>query len=448
MHDLAARAERYLRLVEDVPTISLSGRVERSVGLVVESVGPPASVGEICAIQPRGNVGEGLAEVVGFRGNRTLLMPLSEMYGVAPGSRVRATGAPLSVPVGQELLGRVIDGLGRPLDDRGPLGATERRPIVNAPPHPLARNRAETPIATGIKAIDGLLTCARGQRMGIFAGSGVGKSVLLGMIARNTEADVNVIALVGERGREVREFLERDLGEAGLARSVVVAATSDRPAPVRLKAAMVATTIAEYFREAGMDVMMMMDSVTRLAMAQREIGLAAGEPPTTKGYPPSVFGFLPRLLERAGNSAEGSITGLYSVLVEGDDMNDPIADTVRSILDGHIVLSRKIASANHYPAIDVLESVSRMRTDVISDEHRKAAGETIEMLGTYREAEDLINIGAYVHGSSPRIDRAIAMIDRINDYLRQDVNETAAFDESVARLTELPATVSENQQGT
>ena len=446
MYDLAPRVEKYFHLLEDVRPITLRGRVERAVGLIVESIGPPVSVGDICTIQARGNGHSGLAEVVGFRESRTLLIPLSEMNGIGPGSEVVATGAPLSASVGTELLGRVIDGLGRPIDGKGSLDARERRAVVNAPPAPLERRRATEPMATGIRALDGLLTCAKGQRMGIFAGSGVGKSVLLGMIARNTRADVNVIALVGERGREVREFLERDLGESGLERSVVVVATSDQPAPVRLRAAMVATTLAEYFREQGMDVMMMMDSVTRLAMAQREIGLAAGEPPATKGYPPSVFGFLPKLLERTGTSSKGSITGLYTVLVESDDMNDPVPDAVRAILDGHIVLSRKLASSNHYPAIDVLESVSRMRTEVISDEHRRAAGELIEILATYREAEDLINIGAYVQGSNPKIDRAISMIDRVNGYLRQDVNERADLEESVAQVTDLSLQATQSQE--
>jgi flagellum-specific ATP synthase len=339
--------------------------------------------------------------------------------------------------VGGELLGRVIDGLGRPLDGRGPIVTGEVRSIYNAPPNPLERRRITEPIVTGIRSIDTLLTCGKGQRVGIFAGSGVGKSVTLGMIARNTSADVNVIALVGERGREVAEFVDRELGQEGLRRSVVVVATSDQASLIRLKAAFMATTIAEYFRDRGLDVMLLMDSVTRLAMAQREVGLAIGEPPTTKGYTPSVFAMLPKLLERAGNARKGSITGLYTVLVEGDDMTEPVADAVRSILDGHIVLSRRLASAGHYPAVDVLESVSRVMPVITTPEHQKAVHRLVDMMATYREAEDLVNIGAYVKGSNPRIDEALKNWDRIREFLRQGSDEKEDFDRSIAQLIQM-----------
>jgi flagellum-specific ATP synthase len=364
-------------------------------------------------------------------------MPLGDVSGIAPGSRVIATREPLVVAVGHELLGRVISGLGQPIDGRGPVTAKARRTVTQAAPDPMRRRRITKPLATGIRAIDGMLTCGKGQRIGIFSGSGVGKSVLLGMIARNSEADVNVIALVGERGRELRDFLDKDLKEEGLKKSVVVAVTSDQASLIRVKGAMTATAVAEYFRDLGLDVMLMMDSVTRVATAQREIGLAIGEPPTSKGYTPSVFALLPRLLERSGTSDVGSITGLYTILVEGDDMTEPIADAVRSILDGHIVLSRKLANQNHYPAVDVLDSVSRLMIDVISDDHRDSANRVREILATYRESEDLINIGAYNKGSSPKIDLAIDKIGAINDFLRQGISETAGYDETVKALAEL-----------
>jgi flagellum-specific ATP synthase len=348
-----------------------------------------------------------------------------------------ASGKSFSVPVGKKLLGRVIDGLGRPIDGKGWIEAEEIRSIYNQPPEPLERKRITEALATGIRAIDALLTCGKGQRIGIFAGSGVGKSTLMGMIARNTSADVNVIALIGERGREVRDFIEKELGEGGLSKSVVVVATSDKPPLIRVKSALVAITIAEYFRDQGLDVMFMMDSLTRVAMAQREVGLAIGEPPTTKGYTPSVFALLPKLVERAGTSSKGSITALYTVLVEGDDLSEPIADSARSILDGHIVLSRKLANMGHYPAIDPLESISRLMPDIVSEKHRKSAEEIIDLLATFREAEDLINIGAYVRGSNPKIDKAIQMIDKIREFLKQDVKEKAEFEDSVNRLIEL-----------
>ncbi|WP_264844712.1 flagellar protein export ATPase FliI [Caldinitratiruptor microaerophilus] len=427
-----------LRRVAEADPLPLVGRVDGVTGLVIQSRGPRASVGELCRISPPGAPGQGLwAEVVGFRDRHTLLMPLGEAGGIAPGWEVRPAGRPLTVPVGPALLGRVLDGLGRPLDGRGPVEAETEYPLAAAPPGPLQRRRITEPLPVGVRAIDGLLTVGRGQRIGIFAGSGVGKSTLLAMMARGTAADVNVIALVGERGREVREFLEADLGPEGLARSVVVVATSDRPALVRLKGAFLATAIAEYFRDRGLDVLLLMDSVTRLAMAQREIGLAAGEPPTSRGYTPSVFSLLPRLLERAGTGPRGSITGFYTVLVDGDDMTEPIADAVRGILDGHIVLSRRLASLNHYPAIDVLASVSRVMPRVATPEHQEAAARFRSALATYREAEDLIQIGAYQPGSSERVDRAIALLPRMEAYLQQRADERSGFDEAVGALRAL-----------
>ena len=427
-------AEVYIQAVREVEPICCIGRVEKIVGLVIESWGPPAPVGELCLLRDPegGKVGE--AEVVGFRDGKALLMPLGEPYGLRPGCEVISTGGPLRVPVGDGLLGRVLDGLGNPVDGRGPLKAMTRREVYGVPPNPLYRRRITEPLPTGVRAIDGLLTLGKGQRMGIFAGSGVGKSVLLGMIARNTSADVNVVALGGERGREVREFLERDLGEEGLRRSVVVVATSDRPPLERIKAALVAISVAEHFRDQGKDVMFLMDSLTRVAMAQREVGLSVGEPPTSRGYTPSVFTFMAKFLERAGSSSRGSITGLYTVLVEGDDLDEPISDAARSFLDGHIVLSRKLASMGHYPAIDPLYSVSRVMVDVVSPEHLKAARRAVGILATYREAEDLIQLGAYKQGSNPRVDEAIERIEDVRRYLKQDMYERAEFEESVQRL--------------
>jgi len=433
---------KYFDTLTAVQPFRLMGRVDKVVGLVVESYGPPVSIGQLCHIHTRSG-SDILSEVVGFRGKKVLLMPLEETVGIDPGALVSLRREPYAIPVGRELLGRVLDGTGKPMDGKGPLNATEFQPVHNAPPNPLTRQRVTKPISTGIKAIDGLLTCGLGQRVGIFAGSGVGKSVLLGMIARHTNADVNVIALVGERGREVRDFLERDLGEEGLRRSVVVTVTSEQASLIRVKGALVATAIAEYFANLGLNVMLMMDSLTRVAMAQREVGLAVGEPPTTKGYTPSVFAFLPRLLERAGNFKSGSITGIYTVLVEGDDMNDPVADTVRSILDGHIVLSRKLASAGQYPAIDVLESISRVMTDVVPHDHVDDANKFKEILSTYRDAEDLINIGAYAKGSNPKIDYAIAMIDRVTDFIKQRVEERADVATAAQRLATLLSTTPE-----
>lgn len=426
--------EQFISAIDRTDPIRLTGRVADTVGLIIESRGPAVSVGEICLIDANASGRQLRAEVVGFRGDRVLLMAIDDTAGVAPGARVEALGRPVEVPVGPALLGRVLDGLGNELDHLGPIHAESSRPLNADPPEPMNRSRIQEPLATGIRSIDGLITCGKGQRVGIFSGSGVGKSTVLGMIARNCSADLNVIALVGERGREVRDFIERDLGEEGLKRSVVVAVTSDRPAILRLKGALLATAIAEYFRDQGMDVMLMMDSVTRVAMAQREVGLAAGEPPATKGYPPSVFALLPKLLERSGTSKSGSITGLYTVLVEGDDMNDPIADAARSILDGHIVLSRKLATANHYPPVDVLESVSRLMVEVADEEHKSAAGAVREMLATYRDAEDLINIGAYVKGSNPRIDRALSRIEASRSFLIQGIEEETDFESTIRSL--------------
>jgi flagellum-specific ATP synthase len=425
------------RLQDCAPMIHL-GRVEEIIGLVINSQGPRVAVGEMCRILgPDGaNVP---AEVVGFRGHRVLLMPLGELEGIAPGYQVKPEREPFRVPVGFGLLGRILDGLGQPMDERGPLRAQGTRPASAAPPKPLERKPISEALHTGIRAIDSLLTCGKGQRVGIFSGSGVGKSVLLGMIARNTSAQVNVIALVGERGREVREFIEKDLGPEGLKRSVVVAVTGDQPALIRIKGALIATAIAEDFRDRGCDVMLMMDSVTRLALAQREVGLTIGEPPTTRGYTPSVFALLPKLLERSGASARGSITGIYTVLVEGDDMNEPIADAVRSILDGHIVLSRKLAARNQYPAVDALESVSRLMISVVSPAHRQAAAALLEHLAVYRDAEDLINIGAYVQGSNPKIDLAIKKMPAILSFLRQDIADQCDPEETQRKLLELAA---------
>jgi len=415
----------------------LNGRVQQVVGLVVESVGPAARIGEICEIQTGRTDPPLRAEAVGFRDNRVLLMPLGDMSTISHGDEVRATGHALAVPVGDCLLGRTLNGLGNPIDGGGPIITADERPTNQSPPHPLQRQRITQPLAFGVRAIDAFLTCGRGQRIGIFSGSGVGKSTLLGMIARNGDAAVNVIGLIGERGREVRDFIEKDLGEEGMRKSVVVVATSDQPAIMRLKGAFVATAIAEYFRDRGRDVMLMMDSVTRFAWAQREIGLAIGEPPTTRGYTPSVYAVLPRLLERSGTSDKGSITGLYTILVEADDLNEPVTDTVRGILDGHIVLTRELALRNHFPAIDVLASISRLMPDITAPEHRKLADSIRELASVYRAAEDMINIGAYVAGANPRIDAARAKIDRINAFLMQDVHEQSPWSETLAALRAL-----------
>ncbi|MDR1623077.1 MAG: flagellar protein export ATPase FliI [Synergistaceae bacterium] len=417
--------------------IKINGRVVQVVGLVAESQGPDVRVGDLCRISFR-DASHGLdAEVVGFKGDRVLLMPLGDLREVGPGCDVSSTDRPLGVAVGKGLLGRVLDGLGEPMDDKGPLAATDFYPLHANPPHPLRRQMVEHPLSVGVKVIDGLLSLGTGQRIGIFAGSGVGKSTLLGMMARYTTADVNVISLVGERGREVREFIERDLGEEGLKRSVIVIATSDQPPLIRLKAALTATAVAEFFRDQGKNVLLMMDSVTRVARAQREIGLAIGEPPATRGYTPSVFEFLPQLLERAGAGERGSITGVYTVLVEGDDMNEPVADTVRGVLDGHIVLSRRIAARNFYPSVSVLESVSRVMPAVVSPEHLAAAGRVKDLLATYAESEDLINIGAYKTGANPRVDWALKHLDAVRAFLMQKVEESSSFENTVAQVVSL-----------
>jgi flagellum-specific ATP synthase len=424
----------YTDRIKSASTIKQSGRVVQTIGLVVESVGPAVSVGDLCHIENPDDGSRVKAEVVGFRDNRILLMPLGSISGITPGSIVVSTGEQLRIPVGDELIGRVLGGLGQPIDGLGPLLTRHTRRIDSPPIPALKRTRIKEPVRTGIRVIDLMAACGKGQRMGIFAGSGIGKSVLLGMIARGSSADVNVIALVGERGREVREFIEKDLGPEGLKGSIVVAVTSDQPALIRIKGAMVATAIAEHFRDQGKNVMLLMDSITRIAIGQREIGLAVGEPPATRGYTPSVFALLPRLLERAGTNDKGSITGLYTVLVEGDDMNEPVSDMVRSILDGHVALSRKLASLNQYPAVDVLDSISRLMVEITTPEHQELAARVREIIATYREAEDLINIGAYVKGSSEKIDFAISRIDKINMFLRQRINETDSFDESLREL--------------
>jgi flagellum-specific ATP synthase len=419
----ASRLQAALKRVRDARVTEVCGRVAQIIGLVIESEGPAAAIGEVCRIQSPNGDGFTLAEVVGFRNHHLLLMPLGEMHGLRPGSEVIATGAPMRVGVGSALPGRVVDGLGQPLDGLGPIITETMVNLTLPPPHPLKRQRIDKVFKTGIKAIDTFTPCGRGQRMGIFAGSGVGKSTLLGMMASHSEADINVIALIGERGREVREFLERDLDANGRRKSVVVVATSNEPALNRVKGAFLAMAIAEYFRDQGLNVMLMMDSVTRFAMAQREIGLAVGEPPSSRGYTPSVFSLLPQLLERAGAGERGAITGLFTVLVEGDDMNDPIADSVRSILDGHIVLTRELATQNHYPAIDVLESVSRLTRDLLRPEQMELTAAGRENMAIYRKNQDFINIGAYPAGSSPVIDRAITLHQPLTQFLRQKVTD-------------------------
>ncbi|MBC9783415.1 flagellar protein export ATPase FliI [Heliobacterium chlorum] len=429
--------QKYMQAIRNMDPVRMNGKVSQVIGLVVQSDGPSANLGELCLVSTQSKTEWVRAEVVGFREKKTLLMPLGNMAGIGPGSQVLATGDELKIPVGYPLLGRVLDGLGNPMDGLGPLPVDETYPLMANPPNPLTRQRIRQSLSLGVKAMDGLLTCGKGQRMGIFAGSGVGKSTLLGMIARNTTADINVIGLIGERGREVREFIEKDLGPEGLSRSVVVVATSDQPALVRLKGAFVATAIAEYFRDQGKDVMLMMDSVTRFAMAQREVGLAVGEPPATRGYTPSVFALLPKLLERSGTSHSGTITGLYTVLVDGDDMNEPIADAVRGILDGHVILSRDLAAQNHYPAVDVLNSVSRVMIELIEPEHRDVAAQLRQVLATYREAKDLIDIGAYQRGANPRIDYALDKIEACRSFLRQDIYESVPFSESVQQIKDI-----------
>ncbi len=428
--------EKYREALQRIETINYLGKVVQIIGLTIEAEGPAVEMGKVCLVYNMKETQYIQAEVVGFRNNRILLMPFGELIGIGPGSKVIATNKTFMVPVTNQLIGRVIDGLGNPIDGKGPIVAEKWACSDNQPPNPLSRKPIENPLVLGIRAIDGLLTCGQGQRLGIFSGSGIGKSTLLGMIARNTNADINIIALIGERGREVREFIEKDL-KNGLNRSVVVVATSDQPPLIRLKGAFVATTIAEFFRDQGKNTLLMMDSLTRFAMAQREIGLAIGEPPVSRGYTPSVFSILPKLLERTGSGKHGSITGLYTVLVDGDDMNEPITDAVRGILDGHIVLSRELANRNHYPSIDVLASVSRIMPNIIKEHHLKAAGKMKSLLAAYREAQDLINIGAYRHGSNNKIDEAIEKMPQITDFLQQSIEEATDFERTCQLLNEI-----------
>jgi flagellum-specific ATP synthase len=427
--------QKYMRCIAGYDPVTYRGRITQVIGLTIESQGPRGCIGELCYIATPDTLIK--AEIQGFRDQTTLLMPLGEMTKISPGCQVIASGDVLKIGVGDGLAGRVLGGLGEPIDDLGPIDYNEWRPVISDTRNPLDRKRINEILPLGVKAVDGLLTCGKGQRLGIFSGSGVGKSTLLGMFARNTAADINVIALIGERGREVKDFIEKDLGPEGLSRSVLVVATSDQPPLLRIKGAFVATAIAEYFRERGKDVLLMMDSITRFAMAQREVGLAIGEPPTTKGYTPSVFTMLPKLLERAGTSNCGTITGLYTVLVEGDDFNEPITDAARGILDGHIILSRQLAAQNHYPAIDVLNSISRLMSDLVSPEHLDRAGHLKSLLATYEDAKDLIEVGAYKSGTNPQIDEAISMISRCRNFLRQKIEDRFTLAETQDLLVQL-----------
>lgn len=427
----------YRKLLEETETSQAKGKVTQVVGLLIEGSGPGLPVGGICAIEPIHGGKEVIVEVVGFRDGRVLFMPLGEAKGISPGSSIRAISMQAEVQVGTSMLGRVLDGLGNPLDGAGPIEDMVERPLYADPINPLERPIISDALDVGIRGINGLLTAGKGQRLGIFSGSGVGKSTMMGMMARHTKADVTVVALVGERGREVKEFVERVLGPEGLARSIVVAATSDQPPLVRMRGAYLATAIAEHFRDEGMDVLLLMDSLTRFSMAQREVGLSVGEPPTTKGYTPSVFALLPRLLERAGMTAKGSITGFYTVLVEGDDLSDPISDSSRAILDGHIVLSRRMASQNVYPPIDLLNSKSRSMIDVVSKKHLDESGDFISLMATYEESADLIQVGAYVRGSNPQLDRAIDLHPQLIDYIRQSIQEPCLLDESLSSLEKI-----------
>ena len=427
--------EKYEHLMHE-PFYQKLGKVSKIVGLTIESIGPDAKLNDLCKIYSPDKSQTMFAEVVGFKDSRVLLMPFENVDGIGPGCIVENRKKPLEVKVGNGILGHTLDGLGNPMEG-DIVDLTDTYPVEAAPPDPMKRVIINQVLPLGVKAVDGLLTVGKGQRIGIFAGSGVGKSTLLGMFARNTKADINVIALIGERGREVREFIERDLGPEGMKRSVLVVATSDKPALIRNKAAKTATAIAEYFRDQGKDVLLMMDSLTRFSMAQREIGLASGEPPVTRGYPPSVYSEMPKLLERAGMAEKGSITGLYTVLVDGDDFNEPITDTARSILDGHIILSRKLGHKNHYPAIDILQSISRCMSQISTKEHKKMAGRLKNVLATYNEAEDLINIGAYKKGSNKNIDYAISKIDSVNAFLMQQTDEKYSFEEELKMLFDI-----------
>ncbi len=429
--------EKYEELIANTNPIRQVGKVLEIIGLIIEADGPQASIGDLCHIYNDINAQPVFAEVVGFREKRILLMPLGSMDGLKPGATVVSTGESMKIKVGSQLVGRVLDGLGNPIDNLGELNVQELYSTQGKLINPMARELIRQPLSLGIKAIDGFCTLGKGQRMGVFAGSGVGKSVTLSMIAKNTSADLNVLALIGERGREVREFIDATLGPEGMQRSVVVVATSEQPSLVKIKAAFVAMSIAEYFRDNGKDVLFMLDSVTRIAMAQREVGLAVGEPPATRGYTPSVFALMPKFLERAGSNEKGSITGLYTVLVEGDDFNEPISDTARSILDGHVTLSRELAHRNHYPAIDVLQSISRVMNDVVSKEQKEAAATVRTLLATYKKNEDIINIGAYVKGSDKNIDSSINFIDEVNEFLKQRIDEKSSLEETIAKLIEI-----------
>lgn len=435
MSSIQSFIQKTEKVIEQIKPLKIYGKVTKAVGLIVEGVGINASIGDICEIISNEHSIE--AEVVGFKNNITLLSPLGDIYGIKPGDKIFLKGKQSYIKIDERILGRIIDGIGNPLDSIIPLTGMPY-PIYREAINPLEREIINKPLDLGIRAINALLTCGKGQKIGIMAGSGVGKSVLLGMIARYTSADINVIALIGERGREVREFIEKDLGKDGLKKSVIVVSTSDTPALARIRGAFVATAIAEYFREKGKDVLLLMDSLTRFAMAQREIGLAAGEPPTMKGYPPSVFKLMPKLLERVGvTKGGGSITGIYTVLVEGDDLTDPVTDAARSILDGHIVLSRDLANRNHYPAIDVLKSISRIMKDIVDEKHINIAGRLLDILATYSKYEDVISIGAYKEGTNPQVDQAIKMIDRINEFLKQDINTKSSFNDSIKEMFEL-----------
>lgn len=437
-----AEFDALTRVLDKADPYQPIGLVDQVIGLVIESRGPKAKIADVCLIETGDPYTPTIpAEVVGFKEGKLLLMPLGEMGNLSPGARVINTGHSFRVNVGPELMGRVLDGLGNPLDDRFPISKETAYHVHAHAPHPLKRKEITDPISLGIKSIDGFTTVGKGQRVGIFAGSGIGKSTTLGMIARNTEADLSVIALIGERGREVQDFIDNSLGAEGMKRSVVVVSTSEQPALMKIKAALVATTVAEYFRKEGNNVLLMMDSLTRVAMALREVGLAVGEPPTTRGYTPSVFAFMPKLLERSGTSDTGSITGLYTVLVEGDDMNEPVADTVRGLLDGHIVLSRELAHQNHFPAVDVLGSISRLMNQIASKEHRDAAGKIRDLMATYKRSEDLINIGAYAQGSNHKLDQAVALKDEIDKLLRQDVEANAPLEDTIAWMLRIAARI-------
>ena len=435
--DASIDLSRYYSILDTISPIRSFGKVSKVVGLVVESEGPVSKLGSVCHIYPGGKKEFIKAEVLGFKENKVLMMPLDDIRGISPGSKVVSVEENASVSVGFDLCGRIIDGLGNPIDKKGPINIKDKYPIYASPYNPLKRSRIKNIFDVGVRSINSILTIGRGQRMGIFAGSGVGKSVLIGMIARHADADVNVIALIGERGRELNEFIEKDLGKEGLKKSVIVVATSDQLPLIRMRGAFIATAIAEYFRDQGLHVNLIMDSITRFAMAQREVGLALGEPPTTKGYTPSVFTLLPKLLERAGNLEQGSITGLYTVLVEGDDFNEPIADAVRSILDGHISLTRELSAQNHYPAIDIMKSISRVMIDIISPDHYDNIRKLKSIVSTYRKFEDMINIGAYTIGSNSEIDYAIRIIGKVNSFLSQDINQRISFEESKDQLAKL-----------